>query len=150
MDFEARPAEVQQQTQMKASRFQVVYALRGVRRVECLAGFQLDDDCFLNHQIGDIVSDDNAVVVNRDTLLLRDRKPRFAQFMGQGVLVNLLQKPSAKRIQHVKCATNDTLRQRIGPDLICVHQRASAAKSLSVRAADRSRNRSFHPPVKIQ
>jgi hypothetical protein len=35
-----------------------------------------------------------------------------------------------KRIQHAKCATNDALRQRTDPELICVYQRASAAKFL--------------------
>jgi len=61
MDFEVRLAEVQQQTQMQAGCFQIVYALRGMRRVECLAGLQFDDDRFLNHQISDTLPNDNAV-----------------------------------------------------------------------------------------
>ena len=50
LDLQARLREVQQQAQMQAGRFQVVYALRGARGVQRLAGFQFDDDRSLDDQ----------------------------------------------------------------------------------------------------
>jgi hypothetical protein len=138
-DFQAQPAEVQQQAHMQPGRFQVVYALRGVHRGQRPTGFQFDDDRSLSHQISDIVPDSNATAIDGDALLLDHRKPCLAQFMGKGILIDGLKEPRPERVQNVKRAPHDTLRQRIGPDVICVHLRASAAKFLFERTTP-------HPP----
>ena len=75
VDFEAWPGKIQQQTQMQSGRLQIVYALRGMRRVQCPAGFQFYDHRILNHQIGDVFPDHDTIVINRDALLLCNCKP---------------------------------------------------------------------------
>ena len=128
LDLEAGLAEVEQQTEPQAGHREVVDALGGVSAVQRLNRFQFDDDSLLDQQIDRVLPDDNAVVVNLNPVLLRDSKTGLAELVGQCVLVNLLEKSGSERINDLECATDNLLRQSIGPDFICVHLRASAVE----------------------
>ena len=72
--------------------------------------FQFDQKRPLNHQIGDVFTDCHAIVNDGETMLLRDGQSSLAQLMGQGILVDFLQKSNAKRIENSKRTANDTPR----------------------------------------
>jgi len=48
------------------------YALHGMRTVQCLGGFRLGGNCFLNHKVHDGLPDDDAAIMDRDAMLLCD------------------------------------------------------------------------------
>jgi hypothetical protein len=64
--------------------------------------------------------DDHPIFCDSDFMLLHDDQPTFAQLV-QRVLIDLFQKPNARRIQNSKSAANNRLGEPIDPALISVH-----------------------------
>lgn len=67
--------------------------LRDMLIGQSLAGLSLRDQAFLNYQIGLIISENSAVLVEDLYRLLLDTQTEFSQSMNQGILINLLPKP---------------------------------------------------------
>jgi hypothetical protein len=66
--------------------------------------------------------------MNSNRLLLQDRQASLAQFMAQGIFINLLRETGTQPIHDPKCAADDDPRKPIHPRNIGVHLRPSAAK----------------------
>jgi hypothetical protein len=65
MDLQPRPAKTQQQAQTQVAGFEVVHALRAMHIVQCANRLQFDGHHLLDQQIGDILSDNDAVIPHR-------------------------------------------------------------------------------------
>ena len=65
MDLQPRPAKAQQQAQTQVAGFEVVHALRAMHIVQCSNRLQFDGHHLLDQQIGDILSDNDAVIPYR-------------------------------------------------------------------------------------
>ena len=70
--------------------------------IERLDRFQFDNERPLDQQVDIKRPDDHPIIYNSDPMLLHDVQPTFAQLVHQRVLINLFQKPNAKRIQNPK------------------------------------------------
>jgi len=101
LDFQASPAEVEQQAELPAGCLEIVDALhptpgsraRGhVRVIQCFDGLQFDQQHVLDHQVHEVLVDHRAVIHDRGAALLRDSESRLAQRVCQRILGDLLQK----------------------------------------------------------
>jgi hypothetical protein len=61
-----------------------------------------DDDLVFDDQVGEILADNYVVVNYVDGLLLDDGQPLLFKLVGEGSLVNLLEKSAAKALLTVK------------------------------------------------
>jgi len=59
--------------------------------VQALGGFEFDDDFTVDNQVGKVVAYHHAVIQDMNGLLLLNLQPRFAQIMGQSILIDLSQ-----------------------------------------------------------
>jgi hypothetical protein len=91
--------------------------MHGVEHPNC---FQFNEQPVLDHQIDGIFAGDHAVIMHGNVMLLRHDKADFAQFMCQGIFVNLLQKAAPKGILNDEGPTNDGVAQAVDV-VICVH-----------------------------
>jgi hypothetical protein len=66
-----------------------------VRILQRFCGFQLDQDAFLDQQVGYIFSHDGSIVKDLNLALLLGKQAFLADLVGQSVLVNLFKKPAA-------------------------------------------------------
>jgi len=133
LDLNARLPEIEQQAQVQSGCLQVIDALGHVRFVERANRFQFNHDGILDQQVSHILARDDTVVMNRNPLLLQNRQPGLAQFMGQGIFINLLRKTSTEPIHNPKRATDNHSRKPIHTGTIGVNLRTSAAKILYLR-----------------
>ena len=99
-----------------------------MRLVERANRLQFNQDAIANQQVGQILANNDTVVMNSNRLLLQDRQPSLPQFMGQGIFINLLRKTSTQPIHNPECAADNDPRNPIHPRNIGVHLRTSAAK----------------------
>ena len=66
---------------------------------DCAAGLDLDDHLRVDHEIGEILSDEGSVFVSDLDLEIRvDVEPELSESVCEGVLVDLLQKSGLKGI----------------------------------------------------
>ncbi len=120
-NLDAGFAEVEQQTQRQPCSLEIVDALGIVgvfQRFDCL---QFDHNGLLDEQINRILPYYDGVIVHNNPVLLHYHQSSLAQFMGERVFINLLQKPGTQCIADPKCAPYDALRYPIYPKCICVH-----------------------------
>lgn len=68
---------------------------------------EFDEDAALNQQIGDIFSYNHAIVSHSDRVLLEHGKTGLAQFMNQGVLIDLLKEAHAEGVADGEGAPDD-------------------------------------------
>jgi hypothetical protein len=86
-----------------------------------LDDFQFDDNGVLDEEVGDVFAADDVLVANGHALLLRDVEAEQAQFSGEGVFADFLQKSGSERIGDFGRGTDDALGQRVQPLAILVH-----------------------------
>jgi len=93
--------------------------------VNCFDRFYFDDDTFLDHEVGDKISDQDIPVTNFDPLLLGNLKANLPKFNSQCILINILEKSGPERIADLMDATDDLFRNLIEPRsvLVSVHRR---------------------------
>lgn len=77
--------------------------------------FYLDDDTFLDHEIGDKISNQDIPVTNFDPVLLGNLKVDLPKFDSQRIFINLFKKPRPERIAHLMYAADDLFRNLIEP-----------------------------------
>ena len=75
--------------------------------IQCLHRFQLHDNRLFNQKIRAITPDNDSVIPNFNATLPLNYEASLSKFMGQRVLVNLLQKPAAKTIRNRKRTPNN-------------------------------------------
>jgi len=80
---------------------EIVQALRCVNIVQSLDCFDLDDDSFINQEIGDKIPDEEVPVSDFDPLLLDNAKPGLLKFDRKGVFIHLFKKPGAQDITYL-------------------------------------------------
>jgi hypothetical protein len=106
-EFKAGFAEVKEEGDFFVGGFKVVDALGGVNFVEGGDGFEFEDDGFCNKDIGEVISDEKAVVVNGNGELGLDLQAGFAEFMSEGVFVNFFEEAAAESVGDFDCAADD-------------------------------------------
>jgi hypothetical protein len=112
-DVKAAMAEVEEEADGQAGGLQVVQALGGEQVMVLLDRLQFHNDETLDDQVGDEIAHEKTIVMDRYWSLLVHAQPAFPQFMGEGVLLYLFQKPASQGVRNLKCATNDLSRQLI-------------------------------------
>jgi hypothetical protein len=70
-------------------------ALGGVGVVEAADGFEFDEDEAFDEEVGEVLADEMALVVDGDGVLLLNVEAGVAEFDDQRVFVHLLQKTGA-------------------------------------------------------
>ncbi len=90
---------------MKAGSAEIIQTLGGVFGGKGTTAFKLNNDFILNQQIRDVTPNENTFVVHCDLFLLFDPDTQESQLGYQGILVNLLGKPTTKHIAHFKRRT---------------------------------------------
>jgi hypothetical protein len=126
LDFQARLAEVDQEAQLQTSRPKVVQALGTMNIIECSDRLQFNEHRILNQQIDSVLANDDTVVPDNDSALLRNDEPRLAKFMRERIFINLLEKSGPERVGDGERASDDTLGKSVHYGIICVHLRSSA------------------------
>ena len=91
-----------------------------MRLVQRFHGLQFDQKHLRYQQVHAVLAEHYAVIGDRNVVPLHDAESRLAEFMGQSILMRLLQKPDSERIEHGKCTADDVPRQVIQPISICV------------------------------
>ena len=124
LDFYSGVSEVEYEAEVGAGCFQVVHALGQVDALDTAHGFQFDYDEPLYQQVGAVVAYHNAIVVDRDLLLLLHEETSFPQLMNERVFVDFLQKAGPQSIANLKSRPDDLLAYSIQ---IRVHLRSSVA-----------------------
>jgi len=89
--------------------------LRRVNVAQRCDRLDLDDDTFLDQEIGDKVADENILVTNFDPVLLRNLDSSLPEFYSERVLVNLFEKSRTENIAHLMYATDDSFCYLIKP-----------------------------------
>ncbi len=93
--------------------------------VNCFDRFYFDDDTFLDHEVGDKISDQDIPVTNFDPLLLGNLKANLPKFNSQCIFINLLEESGPERIANLMDATDDFFCDLVQPGsaFIGVHRR---------------------------
>ena len=128
LDLDARLPEIEQQAQVQPGCRQVIDALGHVRFVERANRFQFNHDGIVDQQVGYVLAGDDTVIMDGNRLLLQDHQASLAQFMRQGIFINLLRKTGTEPIHDPKRAADNHPRKPIHRNTIGVHLRTSAAK----------------------
>lgn len=68
--------------------------------------FYLDDDTFLDQEVGDEISDQDIPVTNFDPVLLGDLKVDLPEFGSQRIFINLFEESRSKRIAYLMYAAD--------------------------------------------
>src|SRR5271165_6262692 len=89
-DFDAKPAEIDQQTQAQASRLQVIEALREMNVVLASDRLLFDDDRVLHQKVHNVFADRRAPVLDDGAALLLHRKACITPLERQRILVKIL------------------------------------------------------------
>jgi len=84
MDFDSRLAKIEQQAQAKATRLEVVDALRSVHTILRFHCLQFNDDHTFDQHISRVFPDDDIVVPDRDSVLLCHAETRLMELVSQG------------------------------------------------------------------
>ncbi len=74
-------------------------------------GFEFENEGIFDEDVGIIVADEDAVVVDRDRELGLDLEAGFAEFVSEGVLVDLFEKAAAEGVGDFDRAANDLFGQ---------------------------------------
>jgi hypothetical protein len=74
-------------------------------------GLEFDQHAILHKQVRRIVAHDHAVIGHTDGMLLSHTYAGLTKLVSQGVLIDLLQGPAAKRVAYAETAGDDHLRQ---------------------------------------
>jgi len=106
----------------------------------------LDDDTFLDQEIGDKVSDQNFLVTNFDPVLLGNRKAGLCEFHSQRIFIDLFKKSSTEDVAYLMNAANDLFRNLIQSRsaFIGVHRRLDPAVHMAGFLFRFSRRRLFY------
>jgi hypothetical protein len=112
-DVEFGPTEVDEEADGRSGRLEVIEALGCVEVRMLPAGLEFDDHGAFHHQVRNEITHDDSVIADFNALLLNDREPSFSQLMGQGVLVDPLEKAWAQRVGHLIRTPDDLFRQGI-------------------------------------
>ena len=106
-----------------------------MNRIQRRNRLQFHQHRVLDQQVGCVGADDNPVIMNRDGVLPHNRQTGFAQFVRQGVFINLLKKTNPERTQNDEGAPDDFLRNLIILTLsvfICVSKLTCHPHTMSV------------------
>jgi len=79
-----------------------------IKFFDCL---EFDQKDAFDQKVGRIFSYGNAIVEDRDSMPLFGPDACLAEFMGQGILIDLLQKSASKRVADGEGTTDHLLRQ---------------------------------------
>jgi hypothetical protein len=112
-DFDLGPAEVDQQAQRLAGGAQIVPTLRDVQVAQPSNHLKFNDNLVLDQKIGGLFANDHVVVKDDDTPLLNDTQPAFSHLVGQGILIDLFNKPGTQCIGNPERTPNDPLGHRL-------------------------------------
>ena len=77
--------------------------------------FYLDDDTFLDQEVGDEISDQDIPVTNFDPVLLGDLKVDLPEFDSQRIFINLFEESRSKRIAYLMYAADDAFCNLVQP-----------------------------------
>src|ERR1700752_3687447 len=112
-NLQPRCAKIDQKPKVHASGSQKVNTLRAMRAVQRLNRLQFDQDSTFNEQICKIFADHGALVADRYPALLFNGDSGCPQLKRQGIFIDLLQEPAAKRVRHSQRAADDPVRKRV-------------------------------------
>src|SRR6185295_9612252 len=90
--------KVQQEAHLDFGRFQIVHQLCFMGLAQRLSALEFDDDQAFNYEIGIVVANLSAQVIDFDWPLSSDAKTHVLQLKSEGVLINLLQKAIAQLV----------------------------------------------------
>jgi hypothetical protein len=110
-ELKAGVAEVEEEGDFLVGGFEVIDALGGVDFVEGGDGFELEYDGPFDEDIGVIVPDENSVIVDGDGELGLDLQASFAEFVGEGILIDFFEEAAAEGIGDFDRAANDLFGQ---------------------------------------
>ena len=77
--------------------------------------FYLDDDTFLDQEVGDEISDQDIPVTNFDPVLLGDLKVDLPEFDSQRIFINLFEKSRPERIAYLMYAADEAFCHLVQP-----------------------------------
>ena len=83
--------------------------------IKCPDSLDLDDDTFLNQEVGNKISNHNVFVANFNPVLLFNLKVDLPKFKGQRIFINLLKKSRTEDVAHLMHTTDDFFRYLIEP-----------------------------------
>lgn len=104
-----RSSEVHDQSEFQLRRPEIVQALSRMRLSEKIDRLQLNQYASIHQQIGEVLTDDLAIISNDHALLLLDNPSAFPQFVSQRVLINLFKEATAQCIADLEAAANNLL-----------------------------------------
>lgn len=88
--------------------------------VNCFNRFYLDDDAFLDHEVGDKISNQDIPVTNFNPVLLGNLKVDLPKFDSQRIFINLFEESGPERIANLMGAADDLFRNLIKPRSVLV------------------------------
>ena len=91
--FDLRSAKIDQKAKAEPGCLQVIEALGLMNVIKRLDGLQLYQHTSFNQEVGDVLADDDPIVIHLDRLLLSYNHSRLTQLMREGILLNLLKEP---------------------------------------------------------
>ena len=127
LDVDSRFGEVDEQAEFQAGAFEIVQALGHVHVVDDLGRFEFDENGTLDDQFGEIIADKDTVVVNLYGLLLSDGQAGLAEFVGEGVFIDLFEKAGAESVGDGVGAADDPFGDGIQESLVVRHWRRIVA-----------------------
>lgn len=83
--------------------------------VNCFNRFYLDDDTFLDHEVGDKISNQDIFVTHFDPVSRGNLKVDLPKLDSQRIFINLFEKSRPERIANLMRAANDFFRNLIEP-----------------------------------
>lgn len=101
--------------------------------VQCHRGLKFDNQRLLDQKVYRILPDDDAFVMDCDTILLRHGYTCLAELIRERILLDFFEKSRPKRIGDGKRTANDHLGKAIQFGLICMHKRLPG---INCRACD--------------
>jgi len=75
--------------------------------IKHLCNFQFHNDAIVHKNVCNEFTDNNAIVINTNWLLLLHIQTNFTQIMHKRVLIHLFHKTHAQPIAHLESTTND-------------------------------------------
>jgi len=105
--------KIDQQPNVKANGGQIIDELYFMIFRQYLYGLQFHHYSLINEKVGQVITQNDPIINDLKARFADIRNARLIQFVGQCLVINVLQEAGAKHPMNLNGATNDPLRQWI-------------------------------------